>query len=213
MKPDRIILVRHAESEGNVDRSVYAKIPDYKLGLSPSGVEQAVQLGGRLKALLQEQPAMFYVSPFWRTRQTFEYLAQSLANNALKVREEPRLREQDWGHLRSASEGSEIEKQRDAYGAFYFRIPDGESCADVYDRVTTFLETLHRDFEKPDFPVNAVLVTHGMAMRLFLMRWFQWSVEEFESVKNPANCAMIVMQKGLAGKYSIEGGVEKWGNL
>lgn len=32
---------------------------------------------------------------------------------------------------------------------FYFkRIPDGESAADVYDRVSDFFGTLHRDFEK-----------------------------------------------------------------
>ena len=54
--------------------------------------------------------------------------------------------------------------------SFYYRIPDGESGADVYDRVSTFLETLYRDFAKPDYPENTIIVTHGMTLRLFFMR-------------------------------------------
>ncbi|CAN5494405.1 hypothetical protein BH10BDE1_BH10BDE1_23480 [soil metagenome] len=95
-------------------------------------------------------------------------------------------------------------EDRDSYGTFYFRIPDGESCADVYDRVTTFLETLHRDFDKSEFAENVVLVTHGMMMRLFLMRWFHWTVEEFEKVANPANCGIWVMELQPDGKYLVK---------
>ena len=76
---------------------------------------------------------------------------------------------------------------RDAYGTFYYRISEGESGADVYDRVSDFFGTLHRDFEKPDFPANALIVTHGMTLRLFLMRWFHWTVEEFEQLANPGS--------------------------
>ena len=50
----------------------------------------------------------------------------------------PRLREQEWGHLRTLEDCIEIEKLRDDYGTFYFRIPDGEGAADVYDRVSDF---------------------------------------------------------------------------
>ena len=49
----------------------------------------------------------------------------------------------------------------------YFRIPDGESAADVYDRVSDFFNTLYRDFEKKDYPDNAIMITHGMGIRLF----------------------------------------------
>ena len=78
-----------------------------------------------------------------------------------------RLREHEWGHLRTVEECIEIEKLRDDYGTFYFRIPDGESAADVYDRVSDFFNTLYRDFEKKDYPDNAIMITHGMGIRLF----------------------------------------------
>lgn len=203
MKPKRIILIRHGESEGNVDPSVYGTTPDYALKLTSAGHQQAIDCGKKLKELISKESAMFYVSPFWRTRETFENIVSQLDLKELKYREEPRIREQEWGHLRGETERDDVIKDRDAYGTFYFRIPDGESCADVYDRVTTFLDTLHRDFEKPDYPDNAILVIHGMTIRLFLMRWFQWTVEDFEALSNPPNCATVIMNLQNDGKYAL----------
>src|SRR4051812_36025710 len=188
MKPNRIVLIRHGESEGNVDKGIYAEKPDYALHLTMKGREEAQGAGLKLKGLLQEETAFFYVSPLWRTRETFEQIAGNFANGKLNYREEPRLREQEWGHLKSEDECDRIDKERDEYGTFYYRIPDGESAGDVYDRVSDFFGSLFRDFEKPGFPENAVIITHGMTIRLFLMRWFHWTVEVFELLSNPANC-------------------------
>jgi broad specificity phosphatase PhoE len=65
------------------------------------------------------------------------------------------------------------------------------------------METLHRDFRKPDFPDNALIVTHGMTLRLFLMKWFHWHVEEFENVRNPKNCQIVIMERQDNGKYKL----------
>lgn len=46
MKPNRIILVRHGESEGNADRNNYETIPDYALDLTQNGMLEAVSAGG-----------------------------------------------------------------------------------------------------------------------------------------------------------------------
>ena len=40
-----------------------------------------------------------------------------------------------------------------------------------------------------------VIVTHGLALRLFLMRWFQFSVHDFEESYNPDNCELVTMAK------------------
>lgn len=63
-------------------------------------------------------------------------------------------------------------KERADYGHFFYRIPNGESAADAYDRVSGFNETLWRSFEEPDFGSVCVLVTHGLMTRVFLMRWY-----------------------------------------
>ncbi|MCP4351656.1 MAG: histidine phosphatase family protein [Desulfobacterales bacterium] len=43
--------------------------------------------------------------------------------------------------------------------------------------------------------LTSLIITHGVLLRLFLMRWFHWSVEEFENLKNPKNCQIVVMEK------------------
>ena len=96
-----------------------------------------------------------------------------------------------------------IRQERDEYGTFYFRIQDGESGADVFDRTSTFLETMYRDFNKPDYPENTLIVTHGLTLRIFLMRWLHWSVEEYENVKNPKNCEVLILEQNSAGKYEL----------
>jgi len=203
MKPKRIILIRHGESEGNLDKDKYRTVPDYALNLTPTGVEQARAAGREIKNILGEESLYVYHSPYFRTRQTFQYLQESFAENVSKVVEDPRIREMDWGHLRHPDENDEIIKRRDEYSTFYYRLPDGESGADVFDRVSTFLETMFRDFRKPDYPQNTLIVTHGLTLRLFLMRWFHWTVEEFETLLNPHNCQIVVMQQRPDGKYEL----------
>ena len=210
MKPKRIILIRHGESEGNIDKTIYAKIPDYTIELTEKGKEQAFIVGKELKEVIKEETILFTISPFWRTRSTFEQIAQSFDKEKFSYIEEPRIREQEWGHLRTEEESKIVEKNRDAYGTFYFRIPDGESSADVFDRVSDFLGTLHRDFEKDNYPDNTVIITHGMSIRLFLMRWFHWTVEEFELLANPHNCEMIILEKTDTNKYILKSELSKY---
>lgn len=185
MKPKRIILIRHGESEGNVDKKMYNQKPDYSLELTQKGLNQALEAGKKLKEIVTDESLFFYVSPMWRTRSTFEQIAKGLGRKDFTYLEEPRIREQEWGHLRDLEECKKVEADRDAYGTFYFRIPDGESAADVFDRVSDFFGTMHRDFEKPNYPNNTIIISHGMSIRLFLMKWFHWTVEEFEVLKNP----------------------------
>ena len=203
MKPKRIILIRHGESEGNINKSIYGQKPDYTLLLTQKGIEQAQTLGQNLRSLFKDERAYFYVSPFWRTRMTFEEIVKAFPRTQFSYNEEPRIREQEWGHLRGVSEIETIEQERKAYGSFYYRIPDGESAADLYDRVSDFFDTLFRDFEYPDFPENALIITHGMSIRVFLMRWFHWTVEEFESYKNPGNCDYYILECQENGKYEL----------
>ncbi|MBK6953859.1 MAG: histidine phosphatase family protein [Crocinitomicaceae bacterium] len=210
MKPHRIILVRHGESEGNIDKSIYGVKPDYTLELTADGRKQAFEAGQKISEIVKNESMFFYVSPMWRTRSTFEEIAKSLDRSKIEYREEPRIREQEWGHLRTIEEGKKVEEIRDAYGTFYFRIPDGESAADVYDRISDFFGTLHRDFRKDNYSQNAIIVTHGMAIRLFLMKWFHWTVEEFELLANPKNCEIVILEQDLNGKFRLKSDVKKW---
>jgi len=78
MNPNRIILIRHGESQGNVDKNIYSQVPDYALELTESGNAQAFEAGKLLKDSLKDETMYFYISPLWRTRSTFEQLTKSL---------------------------------------------------------------------------------------------------------------------------------------
>lgn len=217
MKPKRIILIRHGESEGNVDKKVYLTKPDYAINLTEKGRKQAEQAGKEIAKLFERKKltfttkplVQFYVSPFYRARQTYQEIAKSFAPHIM--REDPRIREQEWcGKMHKDGYSKIFEEERDVYGHFYYRFLSGESCADVYERVTTFMDTLHRDFEKKDFPENCVIVTHGMTLRVLVMRWFHLSVEEFEYLRNPHNCQYYVLELQANNKYKLVTKMEKY---
>ena len=92
MRPKRIILVRHGESEGNLDKNQYETVPDYALNLTPKGVDQARQAGAEIKNLIGTETLHVYVSPYYRTRQTYQCIKEYVGTNVVKAVEDPRLR-------------------------------------------------------------------------------------------------------------------------
>ena len=207
-RPLRIALIRHGESEANLDKTVYERTPDHAVPLTPLGHEQAAKAGRELRELFENQPVRVYVSPYLRARQTLDSLG--LDDLIELPREEPRLREQDWANLQDTADIERQEQLRDSFGHFFYRFTHGESGSDVYDRVSTFLETMHRDFDSPDAPRNVLLVSHGLTMRLFCMRWFHWSVRFFESLRNPGNGETRVLLRQPDFRYKLDRPFEQW---
>lgn len=207
-RPHRIILVRHGESEGNIDDSVYERVPDHRIALTSKGVDQAAATGARLRSIVTDETVDVYCSPYLRARQTLEALDLSIV--AGDVRVEPRLREQDWANFQDSADIALQRDQRDRYGHFYYRFTHGESGSDVYDRVSSFLESLFRIFETARCARNVVVVTHGLTMRLFCMRWFHWSVEYFESLENPSNAEPIVLVRQPDFHYRLQTPFRQW---
>lgn len=208
MKPKRIILIRHGESEANVDKYLFGRVPDYTIELTEKGCEQAKEAGKRLKELVKDESIYFYISPFWRARSTFEWVASAFPRSQFDYGEEPRLREQEWGYLRSKKEFDRICRERREYGTFYYRIPGGEAGSDVYDRINDLLGSLYRDFSDNDFPENCVLVTHGLTIRLFIMRFFHLAVEKFEQMMPPKNCDLVILELQQNGHYRLNTEIE-----
>ncbi len=207
-RPNRIILVRHGESLANVDDAIYETVPDHRIGLTAKGIEQAQATGAAVRAILDGDRVDVYVSPYLRTRQTLEAMALPVADRDVRV--EPRLREQDWANFQDPADIAEQKALRDRYGHFYYRFSHGESGADVYDRVSTFLESMFRNFETQHAPGEVVIVTHGLTMRLFCMRWFHWSVEYFESLENPGNAEAVVLSRQHDFRYRLERPFRQW---
>lgn len=221
-----IILVRHAQSEGNKNRDIHQTTPDHRVKLTPEGHRQAQEAGRRLRELLRPDDTLhFFTSPYRRTRETTEGMLESLTSDTpspspfprhtIKVYEEPRLREQDFGNFQPCS--TEMERmwmERADYGHFFYRIPNGESAADAYDRVSGFNESLWRLFGEQDFASVCILVTHGLMARVFMMKWYHWSVEYFEDLRNINHCEFVIMTHNPDnGKYTLQNKLRTWSDL
>ncbi|XP_074292765.1 phosphoglycerate mutase-like protein AT74 [Silene latifolia] len=212
--PKRIILVRHGESQGNTNPTTYSTTPDHKIPLTQTGITQARTTGSAIRKILNNSSSpwmvYFYVSPYERTRSTLREIGRSFSKNRIiGVREECRIREQDFGNFQVAERMKIIKQTRERFGRFFYRFPEGESAADVFDRVSSFMESLWRDIDlnrlhpHPGHDLNLIIVTHGLSSRVFLMKWFKWTVEQFELLNNPENCEYRIMELGEGGEYSL----------
>ena len=105
-------------------------------------------------------------------------------------------------------------QERADYGHFFYRIPNGESAADAYDRISGFNESLWRQFGEEGFASVCVLVTHGLMTRVFLMKWYHFSVEYFEDLRNVNHCEFVVMKLNEeGGKYELKNQLRTWSEL
>ena len=74
-----------------------------------------------------------------------------------------------------------------------------------------FNDSLWRRFEEPDFASVCILVTHGLMSRVFLMKWYHFSVEYFEDLRNINHCEFVVMKKDAEnGKYILQNQLRTW---
>ncbi len=94
-----MILLRHAESLGNVDELAYTRIPDHALPLTEKGRQEALAVAPEIVRLLGGARPAVYVSPYSRTRETLRLL--DIRASYERLVPEPRLREQDWATSRT----------------------------------------------------------------------------------------------------------------
>jgi len=195
VRPKLVILVRHGESEGNCDHTLYRTKPDNQIGLTEKGIEQSVAAGKRIKKIVGDRKVTFIISPFDRTFQTFQNIMKA-GFNAKQYSFDPRIREQEFGNLQDSDHGL-LREQQKTVGRFYYRFPTGESGADVYDRAHQFWESLMRmKSTNDDEPAEVVIiVTHGLTMRLLLMQLFHWTPHTFHTVWNADNCNLYCLSK------------------
>lgn len=203
MTPERIILVRHGRSAANDDPTLYSRVPDYRIELTDAGKEQAREAGVRIARLIGEESYGVYASPYRRTIQTKDGIVEGIGRKPLFDYQDPCLREQDTGNLPGVLETETNREARGRYGAFFYRFPNGESGADVYDRMSSFMNSLYRLFDKDDCPDNILLISHSVAIRCFLARWYHWTIEYFDSRPALPNCHVALMERGNDGAFTL----------
>jgi broad specificity phosphatase PhoE len=221
-RPLRIFLIRHGESEANIDKSkstflfsssififniaLYTRIPDSQIELTEEGHKQARAAGEKLRSIIGNESVYVYMSPYRRSKQTWINIRKALSpSQIITEREEARIREQEFGNIGDLTERTQEIDEQHRLGEFFYRFSCGESGADVCDRASLFLDTLFREMDNGyhDPTKNIVVVSHGLFMRLFLMRYFRWTVEQLENYKQFGNCEICQLTK-VDGIYTLD---------
>ena len=199
--PKRLVLVRHAESEGNVlsvDERARFDVSTHEHGLTERGKEQARATGEYLRRRFGEFN-VYYVSYYTRSQETMRIMYPDA-----HVYEDPRLAEGQRGIWHTMTEEEirenfpgEIER-KEREGLYHYRAPGGENWPDIELRIHSFLGTLNRDYDN----MNVLIVVHGHWLILFRRLVHHFSiveaVEKYRTavVKN----ASVTLYKGLKHK-------------
>jgi len=159
--PERLYLVRHGQSQGNVARDaaheaglheIGIELRDVDVPLSDLGHRQAEAAGRWFAALPHEdRPEIILSSPYVRAKQTAEIIRKegALASGPARTIVDERLREREFGIFdRLTTVGirerfPEEAAHRKRLGKFYHRPPGGESWADVILRLRSMLNTIN----------------------------------------------------------------------
>ena len=143
-RPERIILVRHGQSEGNTNKAAYSTTPDSLIALTERGWAQGAVAGLQIRQLVGNETVRFFYSPYLRARQTLLAILQAFDSRSVTLSSEPRLREQDFGNFQDADNMNAVLRERQEFGRFYYRFPNGEAGTDVFDRMASFITYLFR---------------------------------------------------------------------
>lgn len=214
-----ILLVRHGESEGNIDKKVYLDKHDCEINLTELGFEQAAETGVFINHFLKQNGwsnTRFFASSYNRAKQTLQTIIDQLdpelqpqANN---LKYDNRLRECEFGDL-AGIEDEELKemfplfyarKKRDikSKAKYFTRRPGGESPANVGDRCRDFAGSMVRDLEHSGIR-NFVVVAHCITIRAFMQELlhagnYEWYAEQ-KSAKNAS--VYLVQNKQTSKKF------------
>ena len=179
--PKLLLLVRHAESEGNVrpdpdERAAY-EVATHAYPLTERGRRQAVMTGEWLRDVYGGFD-VYYTSYYARAKETM-----TLMFPEARVYEDSRLAEANRGiyHTYTKEEiaryyPKELER-KEREGLYHHRPFGGENWPDIEQRVHSFLGTLNRDCGGE----KVLIVVHGFWLILFQKLVHHFSVEEAEA--------------------------------
>ena len=194
----RLILVRHGQSHGNVDKRLDTRPPGAEL--TPLGREQA-----RAFARGSEQPpGLLAHSIATRARQTAAEISTTLNVSA---HEFEGLHEVQVGDLENRNDDEAVDEfnriyQRWHEGDLEVSMPGGETALDVLDRYVPVLTDLRmRQLDDHDWTGDVVVVSHGAAIRL-VAKTLAGVESDFALDHHLANTEAVVLAPITDGRWS-----------
>ena len=195
--PEKILLVRHGQSEANLNSKVYSTTPNNKISLTEKGEEEAREVAKKIQKIIYPNETLkFYISSYKRALQTFYEIRNELKkkNYIFNYQIEPLLREQEFGMMANITK--QKREKRIKVGKYYFRGNGGESGADVNRRVEEFKKKFFDEIEFGNkYYKNIILVTHACFVRVFAFHFLNFSVDAYHRLAKPNNCAVWIFEK------------------
>jgi probable phosphoglycerate mutase len=205
--PEKLWLVRHGQSQGNVARDaadeagsleIAIDVRDVDVPLSELGHQQAEATGRWFAALpADERPEVIMSSPYLRARQTAEAICNAGGlSGPVKLTIDERLREREFGifdRLTTAGIRSRFPEEaahRAKLGKFYHRPPGGESWADVILRLRSALNTINLHF----CDRRVLIVCHQvvvLCMRYILEELTEQDILKIDKQAEILNCGIV----------------------
>jgi broad specificity phosphatase PhoE len=190
MKNQKIILLRHGESIGNVWRDAFIKYSDEFHTLTPLGLSQASLASSSLSRVFTDNPVKVYCSPFTRTIQTLDQIKKSKMLNIKKTILDSNLMEQNWGKFEDMEEYHVAFRGYKGDRRDYAFHRGGESGLNAYKRAENFIETLLNDKSK-----CILVVSHGVLIRFIVSIIKDVPYEEINTLRIIDNCEFITVER------------------
>lgn len=193
----RLFLVRHGQSEGNVNKQVYFEKNDCEIQLTEKGKGDATNAADKIFELLGPDHGHINIfhSTYKRATQTASIIYDRLNDSGHMVDKfvpTPLCREREWGSLRDIIEQN---LKAEEHFNFYYTPLGGESFADVYQRAAIFHQWM---VDKTRNDIN-IVVAHGEFNKVYLMHLMDWDTAQFEEWANQQNGEVWEIQTTKAG--------------
>lgn len=215
--PERLYLVRHGQSQGNVARDaadeaglheIAIDVRDVDVPLSELGIRQAEAAGRWFAALPRsERPEIILSSPYVRAKQTAQIICKqdALAGGPTRTIIDERLREREFGIFdRLTTVGirerfPEEAAHRRLLGKFYHRPPGGESWADVILRLRSAMNTINLHY----CDKRVLIVCHQVVVlcfRYILEELDEETILKIDKQGDVLNCGIAAYDFDSGGK-------------
>lgn len=195
---NKIFLIRHAQSESNIDLNILRKTTNIGVHLTSIGHMQAQRTALELVTHLKNKKETIKIwhSPYFRTRETAEHIKNTLIKENITFSEEESiyLCERQFGLLDDNHENEITHKKELEHfhlhlkneHEFWVRPPLGESPFDMCLRLDNFIRTVlyEKQFD------NHIIISHGAAIKGFITMKQKLPFENYSKMKLPPNASI-----------------------
>lgn len=193
----KIFFIRSAESVNDEPDSIRKSYPEYKITLSDLGVEQANRCGKFLKEFCEKNnipldKALFYTSPFERTRETADIIHDYLH---IPILEDIALVEQLFCGDEKYKDLNTWYKHYNSTSMFYRESKYGESPFELAMRTKIFMNSLKGKV--------VFVVSHNYVIQSLLLNYFHYSPEWFRKMEMLNNCEVLYYDSEIDNKERV----------